>query len=164
MENRPALRVMGFLISTMVELDDSQTELEMMEWILRLNPNDNQGFRGGLINTYLRLNRDNDVIALCKRYPEDFLVSLVYGHALALFRLGEHKKANHSLTEAIKQCPKVAKAITRRSMKEPKSLQPGVCSYGGDDEAWYYREEALDVWQQTPGAMAWIKQQIKFTT
>jgi len=161
MDNRPALRVLGFLASTMIEMGEHETAVEMMEWLLRLNPNDNQGFRSEVVNAYLRLNRNQDAVDLCEHYPEDFDVSICYGHALALFRRGERQQADARLKLAIKDCPKVARALVRNSMKQPKGLNPGMVTCGGDDEAWYYREDARDLWLGTPEAMAWLKQCIK---
>ena len=71
MQNRPVLWILGFLIDNMVQLDDHQTTLEMMEWALWLNPNDNQGFHSEMVHACLRLNRNDDVIALCEHYLLD---------------------------------------------------------------------------------------------
>jgi len=157
-QNRPVLRMLGFIIDNLVQMDDQQTALEMMEWALRLNPNDNQGFRSEVVNAYLRLNRNDDAIALCAHYPEDFDVSICFGRALALFRQGKRPQADTHLKSAIRKFPKVPNAITRKTMKEPKNLEPGLVTCGGDDEAWYYRQDARDLWLNTPGAIAWMKE------
>jgi len=161
MQNRPALRVIGFLVDCMNQLGDHKTALEMMEWLLKLNPNDNQGYRSEVVNAYLRRNRNCDAISLCEHYPEDCDVSICFGHALALFRQDERIQADKRLSGAIKQSPKVAKALLQKTMQEPKGLNPGLVSYGGDDEAWYYRGDARDLWVSTPGAMVWLKQCLK---
>ena len=36
-------------------------------------------------------------------------------------------------------------------------MHPDGVKYGGDDQAWYYREEMRDVWLQTPGVLEWLK-------
>jgi len=159
MENRPALRVLGFLVDCMQQLGDDKTALEMMEWLLKLNPNDNQGYRSDVVNAYLRQNRNRDAISLSEHYPEDIDVSICFGHALALFRLNERAEADKRLVDAVNEFPKVAKALLQPSMKEPKGLEPGLVTFGGDDEAWYYREAARDLWLETPGATAWLKEQ-----
>jgi len=161
MDNRPVLRVVGFLADTMEAMDDDQTALEMREWLLRLNPNDNQGMRELVVNAYLQLDRNQDAIALSEHYPEDFDVSICYGHALALFRIGDRKKADMRLDRAVRQSPRVADAIARTSMEPPKALQPGLVTCGGEDEAWFYREQARDLWLATPGAMGWLKKYAK---
>ncbi|MBN4073214.1 SEC-C domain-containing protein [Mariprofundus ferrooxydans] len=161
MQNRPALRVLGFLIDSMVQMDDHQAALDLMEWSVRLHPNDNQGFRSDLVNAYLRLNRDADALTLCDQYPEDFLVDICFGRTLALFRQGKRQLADTHLKKVIRQFPKVAAAITRTTMKQPKDLDPGLVACGGDDEAWYYRQDARELWVNTPGAMTWLKQCLK---
>jgi len=163
-ENRPALRMLGFLIDNMIQMDDYQTALEMMEWSLRLNPNDNQGFRSGVVNAYLRLNRDDDVIALCAHYPEDYDVGICFGRALALFRQGKRQQADLHLKSAIGKFPKVPNAITRKTMKQPNNLESGLVTCGGDDEAWYYRQDARELWLNTAGAITWMKECPKVTT
>ena len=158
MENRPALRIIGFLADTMEMVDDEKTALEMREWLLRLNPNDNQGMRSEVVNAYLRLGRNDDVVALCAHYPEDMLVDVTYGHALALFRLGERQRADLQLQLAKEHLPKVAPAITREKMKAPKNRFDRFVTLGSDGEAWEYRQSARELWLNTPGAMAWLKQ------
>ncbi|MBL4774523.1 MAG: SEC-C domain-containing protein [Mariprofundus sp.] len=159
--NRPALRILGFLATTMENMGDDKTAIEMMEWMLRLNPNDNQGFSSTVVNTYLRQHRDQDALALCERYPQAMLVSLCFGHTLALFRLGKKKQAGVYLSKADQQFPKVVKAISSKRLKQPKEIHPGMVMHGGDDEAWYYRNDARQLWLDTPGAMAWLKQCLK---
>jgi len=161
MQNRPALRLVGFLAASMTDMGDDQTAMELMEWILRLNPNDNQGYRAEVVNAYLRLGLDAEATKLCERYPEDIDVSICFGRALALFRQGERQQADAQLKKAIKQFPKMPNAITRKTMKQPKDLQPGLVTFGGGDEAWYYRQDARDFWVNTPGAIAWMKQCLK---
>ena len=160
-QNRPALRMLGFMIASMVQMDDQQTALEMMEWSLRLNPNDNEGMRSEVVNAYLQLGRNEDVVALCEHYPEDIDVSINFGHALALFRLGKEHAANKRLIEAIECSPRIPGALQHKRMKEPKSFHPGYITVGGEDEAWHYRECACDLWADTPGALVWLKRVAK---
>ncbi|OIO71047.1 MAG: hypothetical protein AUJ57_07615 [Zetaproteobacteria bacterium CG1_02_53_45] len=160
-DNRPVLRVIGFLADTMEELNSEKEALELREWLLRLNPNDNQGMRSEVVNSYLRLGRNDDVVALCEHYPEDFDVSINFGHALALFRLGREHAANKRLIEAIQQSPHIPDALLRKRMKEPTNLYPGYTSVGGEDEAWSYRQCARDLWEKTPGALDWLKRGAK---
>jgi tetratricopeptide (TPR) repeat protein len=161
MNNRPTLRAIDFLADTMEDLDDDQTTLELREWLLRLNPNDNQGMRSAVMNAYLRLGRNEDAVVLCEHYPEDFDVSICFGHALALFRLDREHAANKRLIEAIEQSPRIPDALLRQRMKEPDNLHSGYITLGGEDEAWNYRESARDIWLATPGATEWLKRVAK---
>jgi len=97
---------------------------------------------------------------MLEKNPElagSIVVYIRYGYALALFRLGQQQPANTYLQLAIGQSPRVARAILRKSMKQPKAMEPGYFTHGGEDEAWYYHQEARNLWLDTPGAMAWIK-------
>lgn len=157
MENRPTLRIIDFLADSMEALDDDQMALELREWLLRLNPNDNQGMRALVVNSYLQLGRNEDAVSLCEHYPDDALVDISFGYALALYRMEEYAQAELALFEAREGSPKVVAAITREKMKEPKRQFVGHITLGGDDEAWEYRQSARDLWLNTPGAIDWLK-------
>jgi len=161
MENRPALRVLGFLAETMDELDDPQTALEIRQWLLRLNPGDNQGMRSDVVNDYLRAGRNREAAELCSHYPEDFDVSVNFGYALALFRLGEREAADKRLIRAMNKSPRIADAVLRKRMKKPDDMFHGYFRMGGEYEAWLYHEDARDLWQDTPDALRWLKQTAK---
>jgi hypothetical protein len=148
--NRPALR----LLSRRAALcDDAAARIAHMERCLALNPHDNHGWRGPLVNMLLQLNRDADALALTERYAGDRIVDLLYGTALALFRLGEKGRATVALDNARARAPRVFAAILRETMRPPSRLREGYVTYGGDDEAWWYREAMRAEWLRTPGVI-----------
>jgi len=55
----------------------------------------------------------------------------------------------------------VPNAIARKTMKQPKNMEPGLVTCGGDDEVWYYRRDARELWLNTPGAIMWPKECLK---
>jgi hypothetical protein len=87
------------------------------------------------------------------------MVEVAYGRVLALYRLGRSADAQEALESARKISPKVADYLVRMRVRKPK-LGGGYVSYGGDDEAWYYREEMRGTWAAVPGLLAWLKQQV----
>ena len=97
-----------------------------------------------------------DALAVCERYPDDALGAVVYGRILALYLLGRHADAAAALAEAKKHSPRIAKMLTARKPRRPE-LQPGLMTFGGEDEAWYYRQSWHDVWERT-SALDWLRQ------
>ena len=157
LENRPALRILATVIEQARASEDIQKERELMEWMLRLNPNDNLGFRGPLTTLYLRLNENEKARELCVHYPDDMEAEILYGNALALFRLGDKQQAVQALAKAIGRLPKVARALLKKSMKRPSDARDDGFVLGGDDQAWLCRQATRDLWLATPGAMDWLR-------
>lgn len=56
----------------------------LAEWLLRVNPGDNHGFRTLVANARLRAEDDEGVIALAEQYPDDMFPELAFGWVLAL--------------------------------------------------------------------------------
>ncbi len=155
-ENRPALRSLARLSALYSRLGDAKAERQLMELLLKLNPNDNHGYRGAVINAYLRSGDNEKALILANRYPNDVQAETTYGRVLALYRLNRNTEAEKMLCDAIEQLPKVAHHLTHERVKKPK-LDPHGVSYGGHDQAWIYREDMRDVWKATPGLIEWIK-------
>ncbi|WP_456405003.1 SEC-C metal-binding domain-containing protein [Thiolapillus sp.] len=156
LENRPALRSLARMIQLAEYRRDERQAIAYAEKLLALNPNDNHGVRTLMMNHLLRENRNEEAIELADQYPGDMNPELAFGEALAYFRLGEIDVAADALEEARSVLPKVIPMLLRKTARKPKLSGQGV-HIGGDDQAWYYRETARDLWLQTPGAMDWLK-------
>jgi tetratricopeptide (TPR) repeat protein len=160
MENRPALRCLVRLCYLHLDRRQEDEAEELANRILGLNPDDNHGLRGIVADRRLRRGDDEGVLALTARYPDDPHPETAFGRVLALYRLGRLNEAQQALCEAMTHMQSVVHALTAKRMARPK-LTPGGVTLGGDDQAWLYREEMRDVWQQTPGALDWLKQAAK---
>ena len=152
MENRPALRLLERKIETESGTDE---EVPLLEWLLALNPNDNQGVRERLIHVYCAHGRPAEALAVCDRYPGDGLTGTLYGRVLALVLLDRRADAIVALAAAAKQRPRVLKTLVAARPKSPK-LDPRFVTVGGEDEAWFYRRRWHAVWLNT-GALDWLK-------
>lgn len=154
MENRPALRLL------MQQIDRARftpEELPLLEWlVLTLNPNDNGGQRERLVHAYCEAGRAADALAVCDRYPGDEMAGMLYGRVLALYLLGRRGEAVAALAHAAERLPKVLRTLVAARPKMPP-LTPGMVTYGGDDEAWYYRTASRAIWEKCQ-AMDWLKQ------
>jgi len=60
----------------------------------------------------------------------------------------------------MRQSPRVAHRLLADRCRRPH-IDPHGIRLGGDDEAWLYREAMRDVWQATPGAMAWLAEVVR---
>lgn len=155
-DNRPALRLLVNLIYLKLDLTEWREAVELMEWLVfTLNPNDNHGLREQLSTTYLRLGRFDKVVKLFARYPQDHLAAPAYNRVLALYRLGDRVAAQTALSEARSEWPEVYKFLCADNPRKPR-LTPGRVTYKGKDEAWYYREAHLALWEQDD-ALAWLR-------
>lgn len=157
-QNRAALRMESRLGMALFSTGREAQAFEQEMRLLRLNPGDNHGVRASVVNRLLSTGRDEEALALAGRYPDDAMVEVAYGRVLALYRLGRRADALGALKAARKMSPKVADYLVRARVPKPKLVGDYV-SYGGDDEAWYYRENMRETWAAVPGLLAWLKQQ-----
>ena len=157
LENRPALRSLARMVQMAEYRTDDSQSIEYAKRLLALNPMDNHDIRTLVMNHLLQQNKNEEAIELADQYPGDMNPELPFGQALAYYRLGETDTAEEVLEEAMSMLPKVVPMLLRKTVKKPKLSEHGVL-IGGDDQAWYYRETARELWLQTPGAMEWLKQ------
>ena len=159
-ENRDGLRS---LVRQVLYWEENREVLRFQasaEKLLALNPHDNHGIRGLLINVLLAAGQDEKALQLSDNFPQDMLADVAYGRVLALFRLGRKAEAGVALAAALERMPKVPRYLYQKRIAQPE-LSPYGISIGGDDQAWEYREEMRDVWLDSDGALAWLKRQEK---
>ena len=159
-DNRPALRILSNCIQHL-EYDWSDDHLEhCVRLYMRLNPNDNHGYRWELVNHLLTVGRDAEVLACTEHYPDDMAPEIQYGRVLALYRLGRHEEAEAALQKAMEYLPAVLKYLLPGRVAKPKFSRHGI-RVGGDDQAWLYRDAMRKTWMQTKGMRKWLTQAAK---
>jgi len=154
--NRPLLRT---LVRHAFDFEDNDEDDRMMatfERLLRVNPDDNHGFRTGLINHYLQADLDQEALKLALSYPNDIFPDIVFGKVLALYKLDRKEEATMAAQNAVEEFPKVVKYLTASRVKEPELDQFGL-TMAGEDQAWMYREEMRDTWKASRGALSWLE-------
>jgi tetratricopeptide (TPR) repeat protein len=159
-ENRPALRCLARLVG--LHMRDGN-EADAMAWarrLLALNPHDNHGFRSVVVNQLLIDGDNAGVLEIAGNYPRDAQPEVPYGRVLSLYRLQRLEEAQDALCTAMEDLPKVARYLTAKRVRTPK-LDPMGVQFGGDDQAWLYRDAMRDVWVETTGAIDWLKQAVK---
>jgi tetratricopeptide (TPR) repeat protein len=160
-ENRPFLRAYHGLGLEYLARGKVEKAFAMFSNILAMNPGDNQGARALVVDCSLQLNRPQDVLAVCDRYPDDGMEQLMYGRALALYQLGRRNEAAEALDEAIEFLPLVAKELVKKRHRRPKDLRRGYITYGGADQAYIYWTEQGKHWQDTPGALELVWERLE---
>lgn len=161
LDNRVALRCLVRLYQVyLFNLEDQDEARRLRDWLLDLNPDDNHGLRCGAVNDHLRHGQDRQAIELADRFPDDLFAETRYGQVLALYRLNRLQSAQEAAEIAVDDMPRVARALVRSRVRRPE-ISPHGITPGGDDQAWLYREEMREVWQQTPGALDWLKKIMK---
>jgi len=72
---------------------------------------------------------------------------------------GREDEAVITLIQAREDYPEVCTMLINPKPRRPV-LQEGIVTVGGKDEAWFYREDYLGIWQQS-GGLEWLKKQVK---
>ncbi len=160
LENRPALRNLVRLFFFYLDKEMEAEAMQLAEWLLELNPGDNHGLRSQVINYLLEQGKNQEVLELAVRYPDDILPETVLGRVLALYRLKHFEEATEELVRAMDRHATSIKYLWRARVKKPRLDVHGV-SIGGPDQAWLYREAMREVWQAEPGALEWLKKESK---
>jgi len=158
-ENRPALRAMARLVNLAFSRGDPEEAQQRAQRLVGINPHDNHGYRMIVMNQLIHQGRDEEALELASRFPNDMNPEVAYGEVLALYRLDRQKEAVQALGNALEYLGKIPRYLSAKRIKKPK-LNPDGVMFGGDDQAWYYREDIRDVWLETPGALAWLKKAV----
>lgn len=146
-ETRPYMRCMHGLAMTLGDEGRRAEAADIMNEMLRLNPNDNQGVRYQLAALLMSLNRDEDAARLLKQYEEQS-ASFAYLSTLLAFRLGGSSPAARAeLKKAITLNPYVW-ALLESGMPTPS---PTAYSPGSPEEAVVILDELADVFESNPG-------------
>ncbi len=154
-ENHPALRGLMRRLELSLRHGDNQAMERDARLLLKLDPNDDQGVRLLIMDDLLRSGRYADALALADKYSGDSEPDLLFGAALASFRQGGKQEAESLLTKAMKEFPLVAPMLLKKSPRVPRVQED--TGPGSAGQAWYYRESALDLWQETPEALIWLR-------
>lgn len=159
-ENRPLLQALNHLINICTVKDLEQEAILCAEEYIALNPNDNHGFRSFLMNYYVEQALDDKGLALAEKFADDGSPDTLYGTVLMYYRAGNLQMAQTMLEAALEHLPKVASYLVKSKVKKPPMNDFGI-QFGGDDQAWLYRDTMRHVWLATPGCIEWLKKQMQ---
>lgn len=154
-ETRPFMRCLQNYADCLYMKEQVKECVSVLEELIELNPNDNQGVRDQLGLYYLQLDKLGKFKALNNAYSED--MSAFHHFNLALFTYkseGRTAKADDLLRVAISENKFVAPKLIQQKYTDEF---PDYYSYGDEREALYYTSYAKAIWWHTFGAIAWIK-------
>jgi len=153
-ETRPYMRCMWHYADCLYKSGRKDSCISVLEEMIELNPNDNQGVRDQLMLYLLEQNEFKKFKMYEKLFKEDGGAFINFNRALYSFKnTGESEKSHGVLKTAIKENKFVLPMLI--SSKEQSQL-PDSYGYGDKNEAKYYTVFAQKIWQLTPGAVKWL--------
>lgn len=156
LDNRPFLRAYHGLGFALFDAGRFEAAHLIYNYLLAMNPNDNQGVRGLAVESGFALNRPAEVLRICNKYKKDVLVDSLYGRPLALWQLGKKTLAEKALIKAIDLLPLVARELVKKRHQAPKNICVAYITVGGADEAYEYWQRLGKYWKETEGALEFL--------
>jgi tetratricopeptide (TPR) repeat protein len=156
LETRPYMRALAGLAGCLWEKGEKREAIGHYREMLRLNPDDNQGIRYILISYLLEEGMDEEAGKLLAEHIDDPSCFMLYNRALWSFRTtgGGNGKPDSYLKEALESNIHVSRYLLGEKHK-PYRL-PDYYSFGSEEEAVIYIDEAKKAWQNTAGALKWL--------
>lgn len=155
-ETRPFMRCLHQYAIILHFLGRVAESVAVLEEMIALNPNDNQGVRDQLLLFLIELNDRKKFVKYDKMYKEDYSAFFAYNRALFAFKTeGDGPNAVRLLKLALL----ANKYVPRRLLSDkPVVTKADYYSPGDAKEADYYGGYAQAVWAKTPGARDWLRQ------
>jgi tetratricopeptide (TPR) repeat protein len=126
------------------------------QWMLKLNPNDNQGVRGSLVAHYINTGDLPAARALLNQYQDDISIEIVWADALCTFLEGGGDAAEEKLRKAEERNPYVR--ILLESLEDvPRDLVMTHYQVRSPEEAVVCLMYLGEAWRRHPEAMAWLR-------
>ena len=153
--HRPALRMAARGIELSQRVANPAQAIELAEWMLAVNPNDNHGNRTLLVGEYLYVQRAADALAIMERYPEDLPITL-FDRALCLFLLDRKAEAASFWARAAKGSPHVPSLLLSEAPLPALDDDDVYVTLGSYEEAHGYVSDRQSAWARA-GALEWAR-------
>lgn len=153
-ETRPFMRAAQNLALALWQRGEREEAVEVADFLLELNPNDNQGIRYLALAWHPLLGNWTRVDRLLKRYHQEESTEYLYAATLNAFRRGND--ALPMLQRAIDINPHVPDLLLGRAPLPPDRGADYV-EFGSADEAASYARVNLEAWSNVPGALDWLQ-------
>lgn len=158
LDNRPFLRAYHTLAVHRMHQGAWHDAIVILQRLLAVNPNDNQGARHFLPKCWFEVNDVAAVVDHCQRYRNDSMPEILYSHALALVLARKKKEAQAVLQDCVQRLPLVAEELLSRAHPEPAREHPGLVKFGGPVQAWLYWKEYGRYWRKSRSAKALLRE------
>lgn len=154
-ETRPFMRCLQLYSECLYEMNRIHDSVSILEEMIVLNPNDNQGIRDQLMLYLLELNEDKKFLKYKKIFQDENRAFPLFNEALFAFKNeGESDNSNMLLLKALKKNKFVAKKLL--SHKQVRFIDDHY-GIGDENEADFYASYAQGIWERTQGAKTWLK-------
>jgi tetratricopeptide (TPR) repeat protein len=154
-ETRPFMRCLQNYGDCLYYIGKVEESISVMEEIIKLNPNDNQGIRNFLSLRLIETQAWKKFEKYDKMFNEDAFAFPTYNRALVRFATeGATPRSNSLLKKAINSNKYV---VTTLLAKKPPKEIPAQYRPGQKDEADYYAIFARTIWMEIEGALDWLK-------
>ncbi|AYG64346.1 tetratricopeptide repeat protein [Rhizobium jaguaris] len=155
LENRPFLRAAHGAVLSQLRLGQRHDALRLMEKMLAWNPNDNQGIRCLIGSEYLRAGETKKAERIftdeAGHYPPYH-----YEHALLRLKSGDPLSAATSLRRGFVANGYIAEILSGNPEPMPLAIWHGS-NLAEPETARDYLDHCGDLWQRTPGAIAFVR-------
>lgn len=153
-ETRAYMRCLQQYADCLYDIGEKHKCIAILEELIKLNPNDNQGVRDQLLLYLIEAEKNKKFVKYANIFKDDSMTFISLNLALFAFKTeGETKKSNECLLQALKRNKFVAQEILKN--KTVSSL-PDTYGIGDKKEAIYYAYFAQHIWAQTNGALSWL--------
>ncbi|MCR8644672.1 SEC-C metal-binding domain-containing protein [Paenibacillus sp. N1-5-1-14] len=142
------------------QLGRMRDAIAQYEHMLALNTNDNQGVRYSLLTAYLSTKQTYKAEQLLQQYKEDNCANMNFNRMLIYFeRQGTTRQLTSLWKEANKQNPHVTAYLTG-DKKLPRKT-PEFIGYGDENEAIFYAQGHVHLWNLHTDLIKWLKRKLK---
>ncbi len=157
-QTRPYMRAKAEYAECLYTAGKHDESIAQFAEMIELNPNDNQGIRYRYASLLVWMDRFAEYEALVKLYPDEGSALWLFTYALYLFKQqGASEKANQALEEAQEANPYVIPFLL--GFEEMPDEMPAYYSWGDENEAVVYLNEAANIWLEYPAALQWANTQ-----
>ncbi|MBC7237228.1 MAG: tetratricopeptide repeat protein [Chloroflexi bacterium] len=157
-EARPYMRAKLSLADCLFHSGQYEEAVQHFEELLHLNPNDNQGVRYWYALCLFAMNDNEALGRLLDRYAWDVTAPWTYTRALWAYRVRGPGRARTALQRALESNPYVPDYLLGRK-EIPRDL-PDYVGIGSDEEAAAVAEAIGEAWEETPGALNWLRESL----
>jgi tetratricopeptide (TPR) repeat protein len=150
------MRARFSLAQALWDVGERHEAIEHAFELLRLNPGDNQGVRHVLMTWLLETGLDEQAKQVIDSYPDDDFAMTRYARALLEFRgKGDNRQARKHLNSALAANPYVPDYLLGR--ERMPDILPAYMGIGDETEAIACTQLQRAAWEQTPGALDWLR-------
>lgn len=166
-ENRAILRAFYYFGIELMNEQNFERAIKEFEFILNVNPDDNQGVRFLLLACYFKQDRIDDILKLEKFFPEEQSIEFLYGKFLALYLLDMKNEAAKQLIKAQESYPFVVEEIisTHSIIHEDDiydtfEMDNSESTSGSKRQAIEYLQQTQSFWEKAKDIKLFIKNTI----